>query len=438
MAVGSLQVSATSLDTNALPTNRVTLLFTNSQWFVRVAPTNVCFDVAIQLRVSDGTNYSEGTLRYAASGLWATNVGFHIGISDASTAISLDTNYMIVGDDETFELRVYTRTNCGYPIKSFSFTNSLNLTNLDGDELAEMDIEASSRFGNRIYWLGSLGNITDGPLAPNRDRLYATDVSGTGTNTSLTYVGRYDRLREDIIQWDVNGTHGKGVDYYGLAVSAAVLHPPKTNDGFVVEGFSFIANGGSNQAYLGLRDPLVPRGERRRALLIPVLNVSSLVTNNPAPGPAQLGSPVELDLGGRGIRSLEYINGTYWIVAGPADQTTGDRYEFRLFTWGGNALEPAQMWSANFAGINPEGIVDVRTNGTNVEIQVVGDHGFTKLYEPLTSSEAKKLFPESFRQFRLEWVPIGSPAQLQVLGANFATTGSSRFIRGTGTTNEPR
>jgi len=435
-ALSALQVSATSLDTAALPTNRVTVVFTNNQWIVRIAPTNVCFNASIRVRVSDGTNYSENILPYSASGLWGTNVGFHIGISDASTAIPLDTNYMLVADDETFPLRIYSRNGPGLAIKTFNFTNSLNLTNLDGEELAEMDIEASARFGDRIYWLGSLGNITDGPLAPNRNRIYATDISGSGTNAQLNYVGRYDKLRDDVLKWDTDGTHGKGAGYYGLATSAAVLHPPKTNDGFVVEGFCFIATGGSNQAYLGLRAPLVPRGERRRALLIPMLNLASLVTNNPATGPAQLGAPVELDLGGRGIRSLEYTNGTYWILAGPPGDSTDDPYEFRLFTWSGNALQAPQMWSANFAGIRPEGIVGLRTNGTNAEIQVVGDHGFSKLYQPASSSTAKKLSPAAFKQFRLDWVAIGSPEPLQVMPANFAASGASRFVRGTGTSNE--
>ena len=435
-ALSALQVSATSLDTNALPTNRVTVVYTNSQWSVRFSPTNVCYNTPVRLRVSDGTNYSENILPYAASGLWATNVGFHLGISDASTAIPVNTNYMIVGDDETFSLRLYTRTNCGLPIKEFTFTNSLALTNLDGEELAEMDLEASSRYGDRIYWLGSLGNITDGPLAPNRNRIYATDISGSGTNVQLTYVGRYDKLRDDILKWDAEGKHGKGAGYYGLETSAAVLHPPKTNDGFVVEGFTFIANGGSNQAYIGMRAPLVPRGERRRALLIPVLNLGSLVTNNPAAGPAQLGGPVELDLGGRSIRSIEFINGSYWIVAGPPGESTDDPYEFRLFTWSGNVLEPAQMWSASFAGIRPEGIVSVRTNGATVEIQVIGDQGFSKLYEPVTSSSTKKLSPLAFRQFRLDWVPVGTPESLQVMAANFATTGAYKFVRGIGSSNQ--
>src|SRR5205814_2199759 len=110
----------------------------------------------------------------------------------------------------------------------------------------------------------------DGVFAQNRNRIYATDISGTGTNVQLTYVGRYDKLREDIINWDLTGAHGKGPNYYGIQAGTAFLHPPKTNDGFAVEGFCFISGGTSNHAYLGLRAPLAPRGEWRRALVIPI------------------------------------------------------------------------------------------------------------------------------------------------------------------------
>jgi YD repeat-containing protein len=429
-----LQVTATSLDTSSLPANRVTVAFTNSQWIVRFAPTNVCWSVPVRVRVSDGTNYSEEIVLYAASGLWSTNAAFHVGISDASTAIPLDTNYMMVADDEHPWLFLYSRSTPGLAIKQFTFTNSLNLTNLDEGEIAELDVEAASRFGNRLYWIASLGNLTDGQPAPNRNRLYATDLSGSGTNVQLTYVGRYDKLRQDLINWDTSGAHGKGASYYALSNGAAVLQPPKTNDGFAVEGLTFINGGGSNQVYLGLRAPLTPRGEWRRTLLVPVLNFASLVTNNPAAGPAQFGAPMELDLGGRAIRGMELINGTYWIVAGPAGATTGDPYEFRLFTWSGNALEAAQMWSADFSDIRPEGVVDVRTNGSTMEIQVIGDHGFSKLYQPLSNADAKdQIF--GFRQFRMDWVPIGNPVPLQVMAANFAVTGASWFTRGSSSTN---
>jgi len=51
----------------------------------------------------------------------------------------------------------------------------------------------------------------------------ATQVSGDGTGPTpyaLNYVGRYDRLRDDLIAWDRDGLHGLGANYFGLAASA--------------------------------------------------------------------------------------------------------------------------------------------------------------------------------------------------------------------------
>ena len=38
-------------------------------------------------------------------------------------------------------------------------------------------------------------------LRPNRARLFATDITGSGTNITLTYRGRYDFLRDDFYQF---------------------------------------------------------------------------------------------------------------------------------------------------------------------------------------------------------------------------------------------
>ena len=63
----------------------------------------------------------------AASNTPATT-RFHTGSSDASAAIAIDENYMIVGDDEMNKLFVYNRKSPGLPITSFDFNGLLGLT----------------------------------------------------------------------------------------------------------------------------------------------------------------------------------------------------------------------------------------------------------------------------------------------------------------------
>ena len=48
----------------------------------------------------------------------------------------------------------------------------------------EVDIEASTRVGNRIFWLGSHSHAFNATERTNRARLFATDLSGRDTNIS--------------------------------------------------------------------------------------------------------------------------------------------------------------------------------------------------------------------------------------------------------------
>src|SRR5580765_653559 len=128
---------------------------------------------------------------------------------ESSAAVALDTNYMVVANNEDETLRLYNRfpaSACPAPVYSFNVRPSLNLTSTKPED----DIEAAARSGNRIYWLGSHSNSKAGDLRPNRYRLFATQISGVGTGSppySLSYVGRYDNLRTDLIAWDQNNLH---------------------------------------------------------------------------------------------------------------------------------------------------------------------------------------------------------------------------------------
>ncbi|AVH69403.1 hypothetical protein [Nostoc sp. 'Lobaria pulmonaria (5183) cyanobiont'] len=150
---------------------------------------------------------------------WSTaTTQFLTGTSDASTAIPVGGTFFLEADDENQVLHLYDDSKSGLPVTGFDFTSSLGLNQTDGSGvLREVDLEASTKVGNRIFWLGSQSNSDDGKNRPNRDRVFATDINGTGAATTLSYVGRYDFLKEDIINWDVNNGHGKGANYYGLA-----------------------------------------------------------------------------------------------------------------------------------------------------------------------------------------------------------------------------
>lgn len=292
---------------------------------------------------------------------------------ESSAVVAMDANYMFVADNEHETLRLFTRfpsSSCVDPVYSTDMRPFLNLTSTNPED----DLEAAAKAPNtnRIYWLGSHGNSKGGNLRPNRDRLFATTINGSGTGSppySLTFVGRYDHLRVDLANWDKNNLHGKGANYYGLVASTNSGVSCEDVDGFNIEGLCFAPDG--TNAYICFRTPLVnasgpttATAQRTNALIVPLLNIANLVTNNPVPGPgkAKFGTPFTLRLGSRGIRSLDSsYPGHYLITAGPpadASSPPAAPLNFRLFTWTGKPNDTPVERLVNFPdGYSPEGAV---------------------------------------------------------------------------------
>jgi len=281
--------------------------------------------------------------------LWTHQAPF----GDASAAVGMGDTLMFVANNENEILGLYSRHpggSCQGAIWSLNVRPSLSPTGSDSSADLESAVRLVDANGSRIYWLGSLGNSKTGALRPNRNRIFATRIIGSGSGSppySLAYVGRYDHLREDIIAWDVNNLHGLGANYFRLAASAAQNVAPQGVDGFNVEGLTLAPDG--RTAYVSFRAPLVngsgpttATSPRTHALIVQLLNMPALVTGNPTPGPgvAVIGAPILLPLGGRGIRSIDYTRPQqYLITAGPTDAVSNPPaapLDFRLFTWNGH------------------------------------------------------------------------------------------------------
>jgi len=115
--------------------------------------------------------------------------------------------------------------------------------------------------------------------------------------------------------------------------------------------------------------------------VIPLLNISDLVTNNPVPGPgkAKFGAPFTLNLGNRGIRSMDSsYPSNFLITAGPFGDTSSPPAppnDFRLFTWTGSPSNaPIERLTTFPDGYSPEGaMLPVTPIATNTVIQFVSD-----------------------------------------------------------------
>ena len=411
--IESLIVSASSSDPTVVPNDgsHLVLSGTGGGRNLRIVPVQRGYTI-IETTVEDGTgNSSSFVLNHAVSDASATpsSTTFVTGAADGSTAVTVDFDYVWVANDEDQVIRLYERARSGWPVTGVEFTPALGLTDIIEGVPREVDIEGSTRVGSRIYWIGSQSNSTIGSYdsRPNRNRLFATDMTGSGVASSLTYVGRYDHLREDLVEWDVNNVHGLGANHYGLAASAAPGVNPKLANGYNIEGLA-MAPGGSDTAYVAFRAPKVPPSNRGMALIVPVLDFPTLAISDGPAGSAMFGAPIELDLDGRGIRSIEGSTAGMLIVAGPADDVAVPPTDFRLFTWTGNPMDVPYPRMTDLTGLRPEGIVEIPPEGlvTGAPIQFVSDLGALDLYGD--GIKAKALPVAEWKKSRIDTVTLGA------------------------------
>lgn len=299
-------------------TNVVMTMTTVGQYVCKITPIAVGY-AKITIKALVGTSGSgTHTIYYAASAASknAANTIFPTGIADASAAAAIDSSYMFVANDENNILRLYNRKHSGQSLYSVDITTGAGIT--DG---LEIDLEGATNSsvgynsGKRIYWIGSLGNSKSGAERPDRDRVIATDFSGTGASTTLTVKGYSDKMRTALITWGDNNT-------WNFTASASVANAmvPKLIDGFNIEGLT-VSNEGE-LAYIGFRAPCVPlKGEeptasnRKYAVVAPVTNFESMmdVSGKTTITPA-MGEPILFDFGGLGIRAMERVGGNKYII----------------------------------------------------------------------------------------------------------------------------
>lgn len=330
---------------------------------------------------------------------YTPNAGTSVGSSDTSTAQALDANWMVVGDNEANVLRVYSREG-GAAVAEWSYAaiNPLLAS-------AQGDIEASVRIGDTIYFTGSHSNKSAGAEADNREIIFAVSVSGTGASTQFTMLNNYTGLEAALVSWDSSNAHGLGANYFGLAADSANGVAPEGVNGFNIEGLTASADG--TYLMFGLRAPLSGSVSHDQAVLITV-RTDSIFSGTPV-----FGTPVELDLGGRGIREIkEASDGSgYLILAGPAGGASAEvTNDFRLYRWDGSSSHPTELDTALdglLTGTDGsfETIVDVVNTNSGTLVQLLQDDGDTLWSGQTTIS---KDLPASLQKYEGNWVLLGN------------------------------
>ena len=332
------------------------------------------------------------------------NAGSTEGSSDASTAIALPGNFMLVADDESNVLRVYPRAG-GAAVKEWSYK-------LEGPKLAkELDLEAGTRIGDTLYFTGSNSNKKDGgDAAADRSHLFAVKVGGTGAATTFDYVGQFSLLEAQLVAWDTGNAHGLGANHFGFAVSAAAGIVPERVDGFSIEGMTSAP--GDTALWLGFRAPQTGASVRAKALIVPLQNHAALMAGTAIQ--AVFGAPIELELGGRGIRSIDKgTDGNYLIVAGPAGAAVPEvERNFALFAWDGNPNSAPVELSNDLDALRKatggsfESVVEVPGPvKAGTQVQLLLDNGDTKW----DGKTASKDLPAAEQKFDGFVVRLGAP-----------------------------
>lgn len=303
-------------------------------------------------------------LACAAASALGAQVATYDGACDASAAVALDGRHFIVGNDETNTLAVYQRGQPA-PVATVELGRFLGVGAKD-----EADIEGAAPIGKRIYWITSHARDSKGRARPDRQRFFATEVVA-GATPHVAPVGRpYARLLDDLLA-------APALAPYGLAAAARL--PAEAEGGLNIEGLAATPDG---RLLIGLRNPL----SHGKALLIPLENPAEVIDSGQR---ARLGAPIELELGQRGIRSIDLVGDVYYVVTGPP----ADRGSFALYRWSGKAQEaPTPVPGVSLGDLRPEAMFAVPGSG---ELQLISDDGGLRV----GGSECKDL-PTARQTFR--------------------------------------
>ncbi len=309
-----------------------------------------------------------GAAAWTDAGVRAQEVTLYRGMCDASAAVALDERHFVVASDEDNALRIFARGQ-SLPVTTLPLSPFLGTDR-------ESDLEGAARVGQRIYWISSHGRNSSGKVRPDRYRLFVTEVDDATSPPTLKPVATaHTHLLQGLID-------AESLKAWRLADAARLA--PEAPGGLNIEGLAETADA---QLLIGFRNPV----RDGKALVVALRNPQDVVKG----AAATFGPPIALELGGRGVRSLERIGSDYLVVAGP----TADRGDFALFRWSGHVVDaPRRISDIALGTLRPEALFAWPRTGV---VQILSDDGGVE-----TGGVACKGRPVSEQAFRsIEFKP---------------------------------
>jgi hypothetical protein len=284
------------------------------------------------------------------------------GACDGSAAVALDDDHFVAANDDENTLRLY-RIGVGNAVAEIDLNPVLKPEKKNSGKPKEVDIEGAARVGDRIYWIGSHARDSGGGKESSRHRFFATDIGRMAGAPPfiLKPTPAYTDLLKDLID-----------QLPGLKLRDSSELAPEDANGLNIEGLAAAPGG---ELVIGLRNPR-PDGT---AIVVPFTNPADVVAGRAKP---RFGTPQRLDLGKRGIRSIDRVGDRYVIVAGPFGDGDND---FALFTWSGPGGQMPTRLAAALHDLKPEAMF-ATANGK--EVYLLSDDG-TKACKDLTDQNQK-------------------------------------------------
>jgi hypothetical protein len=309
--------------------------------------------------------------------------GVYRGVCDGSATERIGEEHLFSLNDETQTWRVFRASADGTAVQSGSFGTSIGVAD-------EVDIEGSTRIGDRIYVTGSHGRDKNGNLELNRFRFFALDISGTAPELTVTAAGYTSTLFHAMLV-GANYTNDDA-DLRALLADRSHLEDPSdanlapTVNGVSIEALTALPS--STALAIGFRNPLA-EGD---AIMVTLTNAPDVITG----ATPVFGDIFTMDLGGLGFRAMTFDaeRNLVWLIAGP---TSGAEAPFALYRWSGVIGEAPVMETALTppAGAAAESVMPVA--GTSF-LRILFDASASLYGEGVTCKEigsASRYFTES-------------------------------------------
>lgn len=311
------------------------------------------------------------------------------GTCDASAAVAIDDQMIIVGDDESQKLFVYD-------LRTQTLRDKIPLPYDFADRRTggkgEADIEGATILKGRVVWISSHSRNSEGEADMLRSRLFISHNIDQG-QASVAFSANFGGLLFKILNTQDGSYAPLRAAIGDLSLTNPDLAPKKR--GLNLEGVTAAPDG--DLLLIGVRNPQ----HNGAALLFELAGFDAFMRADPSK--LALGEMHELNLGGRGIRDIAWSEAhqSYVIVAGQiVDRVPGPG--FALYKWDG-AGAPVQI--GDFKDLDPDfqpeavvPLLDKSDDGLvpSKSILILSDEGTVELGDGRKCKKAD----EKLRRFR--------------------------------------